>query len=168
MMPTRRKTLTQPWSTMTEPGTWTLPTWLTWPIKQVRPKARGMWIARQSSGRGMGWLFLLNHPAWQPCTSKRATTVNAGSFVRRPLKWGEKTGKTIDRSPSTPHLLECLEWCGGFSVQDLNFPAWGGGLMDTEPVLLTVGWKGGHRSRDKGVGNAQCPSGVGVLSLLCP
>lgn len=141
MMPTRRKTLTQPWSTMTEPRTWTLPIWLTWLIKQVRPRMRGKWVVRWSSGRGKAWLILLNPPAWQLCTSKRVTTVNAGSFVRRPLKWGAKTGKTIDRLPSMLDLLEYFEWCGGFIVQDLNFCAWGGGLLGTEPALLTMGWK---------------------------
>lgn len=135
MMPTRRKTLTQPWSTTTEPRTWTPPTWLTWPIKQVRPRKRGEWVVRRTSGRGKGWLFLLNHPAWQLCTSRRATTVNAGSFVRRPLKWGEKTGKTIARSPGTLDLLEYLEWFRGLNVQGLNFPACGEGLLATECVV---------------------------------
>lgn len=85
--------------------------------------------------------------------------------MRRPLKWGEKTGKTIDRLPSTLYLVECLKWGGGVNVLDLNFPAWGGGLLAAGPVLLTTGWKGGCRSQDKGVGRLQCPSADGALSL---
>ena len=34
--------------------------------------------------------------------------VNAGSFVRRPLKWGEKTEKTTDRLPKLMHELATL------------------------------------------------------------
>lgn len=40
--------------------------------------------------------------------------------MRRPLKWAEKTGKTIDRSPGTLDLLECLEWFRGLNVHVLN------------------------------------------------
>lgn len=55
--------------------------------------------------------------------------------MRRPSKWGEKTEKTTDRLPSTRDLRQYLQWCGGVDVQDLNFPAWGGGLLATQPAV---------------------------------
>ena len=41
----------------------------------------------------------------QPCTSKRVTTLSAGSSVRRPLKGG-KTEKPTGRLPRLTHELE--------------------------------------------------------------
>ena len=46
------------------------------------------------------------------------TTLSAGSSVRRPLKWGERTEKTTGRSPSALALEGLGRWggprvCGG-------------------------------------------------------
>ena len=118
----------------------------------------GAGVVTWSWGWGMGWLFLFDPPAWQPCTLKRATMVNAGSFVRRPLKWGEKTEKTTDRLPSTLDL-ECLERCGGFHV------CMGRGLLAAQPTLLAVGWKGGCRILDRRCWKGMVPGAV--MWALC-
>lgn len=51
----RRKVLTQPWSSMTEPRAWTPPTWFTWPIKQPCSSQRVTPVNAGSFVRPLKW-----------------------------------------------------------------------------------------------------------------